>query len=236
MARTNKAMATKSASQVALIQDRINRNKNRVKVTTGNKIQLKNQKFNVDGKALSVMGGVVVEFMYFNRYDERPYREGDPTPPECFAFAMSEADMKPDPSSPKPQAPTCSVCSHNQWDKKLGRKLCRNKIRVALLPVGDPKAEFQILEVPPTSLKSFQVTMKEIHQKDGDHAAFTYEFELDGSVDYAKFGTTCTGDNADYEDMLERVGEAEQALQVGYDYSADPTPAPRKSATRRARK
>ena len=129
---------TKAASNAALVQERINRNKDRVKVASGNKISLKGARFNVAGNALKVMAGVIVEFNYFNRYDVIPFREGDPKPPECYAYAAREIDMVPREDSPAPQHANCPDCSHNKWNKKINKKECRNKMRLAILPAGDP--------------------------------------------------------------------------------------------------
>lgn len=96
--------------------------------------------------------GVVLDWAFENVFYDRPYVEGHPSAPACFAVARDVNEMMPTPEVPVPQSETCSSCPHNEFESAPnGRgKACRNSVRLLILDKAD--GSVWRLRVPPTSI------------------------------------------------------------------------------------
>lgn len=131
------------------------------------RISLKNGVIRIGDQKLDELNVIVADFTCEKTFHEKGYVEGENTTPVCFAFGDVEADLKPHPTSAKPQAENCATCPHNRFgtaDQGKG-KACRDHRRLMVLP-GDvkpddvPTAESLMLSIPPTSIKGWATYIK----------------------------------------------------------------------------
>ncbi len=96
--------------------------------------------------------GVVLDWSFENVFYDRPYVEGHPSAPACFAVARSVDEMAPTAEVPVPQSETCATCPQNEFESAPnGRgKACRNSLRLLILDLSD--SSVWRLRVPPTSI------------------------------------------------------------------------------------
>jgi hypothetical protein len=86
------------------------------------------------------------------------YSEGSNSPPDCFSID----GIKPEPTSPKLQNPTCLGCPQNAWGSAVRPggpskgKACADSKRLAIVPSDDIENEMyggpMLMRVPPASL------------------------------------------------------------------------------------
>lgn len=126
------------------------------------------------------MGVIIIDHMLENAFYPGKFQPGAIVPPDCFALARDEGDLKPHELSLDPQHDKCDGCPQNQWgsaDTGKG-KACGNRRRLALLPAGvydkndefDPilepehykTAEPGFLKLPSTSLKGWAQFVKQL--------------------------------------------------------------------------
>lgn len=100
--------------------------------------------------------GIILDFVRENQWFDRPYREGEPGIPVCYAFsegpAHDEGKMRPHPGAAQPQADMCKNCPKNQWGSSpTGKgKACGNVMKLAIVPEG---ALESLDECPPATMK-----------------------------------------------------------------------------------
>lgn len=110
----------------------------------------------------NVLDCIVVDAGFSKAFYEEDYDEDNPATPACYAFGRAEADLKPHPQAPKPQADSCATCKFNKFgtsDRGKG-KACKDERRLMLVPSDTKpadmaKAEVVMAIVPPTSLKNW---------------------------------------------------------------------------------
>lgn len=86
---------------------------------------------------------IVIADILENKFFDKPFVEGVPTPPVCFAFGKDENDMEPhiavdnDPYFQR-QHSQCTGCPNNEWGSAtVGRgKACANSQRLSLIMAG----------------------------------------------------------------------------------------------------
>lgn len=139
--------------------------------------------FNDAPVAHNRMAVIIADFVLENNFYETAYDPDDPTPPTCYAFGRTEAEMKPHDevfAAKNQQHDTCRGCEHNEFGSaEKGRgKACTNRVRLSLLPAAHlteagkvdklyseedlADEAFAFLRLPPTSLKSFAAYVKSV--------------------------------------------------------------------------
>lgn len=103
---------------------------------------------------------VVLDFISGNYYYDKPFKDGDPTSPACFAMGnMPNDDLKPDESSPAivgDEDGMCRGCEWNQYGTKGDGKACQNRCILAVLPPdADEDTPIMTLSLSPTALTAF---------------------------------------------------------------------------------
>lgn len=136
---------------------------NRIQAPGGDKIKLTKKKtFKLpDGtEHPGPLTVVIVDFVSVNKFFDKPYKEGEVTPPACFAVGLEPTSLVPAASSPDVQSTSCATCPNNEFGSKGNGKACANH-RVLAVVQGegdaalDPKAPMWLLEVSPTAIKAF---------------------------------------------------------------------------------
>ena len=122
----------------------------------------RSQRHEQNGFALPFLDVVLVEGspLLSKTYYEKGFDPNEFTRPDCWSLDS----VKPDPSSPKLQAPTCAVCPQNMFGSRVtpaGKKAkaCQDYRRVVvLLPhqVGSDQATPMALRVPQSSLRNLK--------------------------------------------------------------------------------
>lgn len=126
--------------------------------------------------------GVISKVWY-----ENGYQEGNSAPPDC----LSTNGIVPVATSPKKQAPACSVCPRNQWGSgKEGKgKACADAKRLAVAPINDLRPEsLMLLRVPPASLRALKQYGDSMTRR-GFPLYYRYgtRFSFDAAESYPKF-------------------------------------------------
>jgi hypothetical protein len=129
----------------------------------GAKIQVKNNKTFIFPDGQSTGGPVdlvVLDFISANYYYDKPFKEGEPAAPACFAMGnVPNDDLVPDETSPDKQGDedgACLKCPQNQFGTKGDGKACQNRCNLAVLPPdADEDTPIMILSLSPTAIKSF---------------------------------------------------------------------------------
>lgn len=103
---------------------------------------------------------VILDFVSTNKFFDRPYKEGEVTPPACFAIGLEPTSLIPSKNSPDKQAATCKDCPNNQFGSKGDGKACGNHRLLAVVAGtgddgADPEAPLYMLQVSPTGVKAF---------------------------------------------------------------------------------
>lgn len=86
---------------------------------------------------------VILADVMENSFYNKPFEEGVPASPVCFAFAKDEADLEPhtavdNDSYFERQHEQCQGCPYNEWGSaRTGKgKACANVQRLAMIPAG----------------------------------------------------------------------------------------------------
>jgi len=167
----------------------------RTQAATGNKIMPGNDKmFKLpDGRKVPELMAVIVDFVAFHAFYERPFDPKNIVAPGCYAVGTNPKDMAPTDKSPNLQSATCQTCPMNEFGSSGDGKACKNGRRLALLPPNDAgddvdhEAEMMILDVSPTALKGFDGYVRNLattYQQ--PPVCFLTRISFDTSVDYAK--------------------------------------------------
>lgn len=134
-------------------------------------ISLKNKRFTLgDTKLGTSLDVIILADAYDHAYYDKPYNPDVISPPACFAINTVHANMAPEPNKwyvPDPQHEKCQGCPQNEFETaRQGKgKACRNGRRLLVAAVTDGKANLKdlaLINVPPTSLKSFSRYVKQI--------------------------------------------------------------------------
>ncbi len=135
----------------------------RIQAPGGDKIKLTKKKTfkTPDGQeSEGPLSVVILDFTSMNKFFDRPYKDGEVSPPACFAIGDEPAALVPSANSPDVQSESCAKCPNNEFGSKGNGKACGNhRILVVRAGVGDeganPDAPKMIIEVSPTSIKAF---------------------------------------------------------------------------------
>lgn len=169
---------------------------------------------------------IVVDFCNTNKFYDRKYSADNKFPPACFAYGDTIKDMVPEDYAPDIQNEQCGVpnkegcCWANEWGSDPGGgkgKACQNKRHLAVVfsdELEDPSAEpeMYLIEVSPTSVKSF------------DAAAGAIYRETNGMPPIKKIMTVEVVQTANYFNLRFGVGDDNPYVERVYplmDRSAD---------------
>lgn len=184
---------------------------------------------------------VIVNFVGTNKFYDVPYRDGAPTVPACYAIGHAAVmNLKPEADSPKIQSDTCHSCpmggvnafgTHQNGKSKA----CSNRY-IAALRVDDPndpdaladeRGTVYLLEIPPTSLKTFEGAVNGVARSLGGHpvkAIFTITGTPRGT--YATIDFSDPVPNPNYAMHFAQGKTAEDALMRKPDFAAAAAAAP----------
>lgn len=104
---------------------------------------------------------VILDFASMNKYYDRPYKEGEVSPPACYALGWEARGLAPSKKAPDIQSDVgCDKCTLNQFGSKGDGKACGNHRVLAVVAglgdmAGDSQSPMWILEVSPTAIKAF---------------------------------------------------------------------------------
>lgn len=182
--------------------------------------------------AAIVVASRMENVMYTGKYDPEIN-----SPPECYAFGVSEAEMKPFKEAPKPKSLSCVSCANNQWgsaDQGKG-KACKNRRRLAFIvggkfddngrfnPVADAAtlkaSPVAYLNVPVTSVKGWSTTVQSMAAVGRPPHGFYIKIK---STPDAKstfkvlFDVLAQVPNTVMAVIMARHKEAEAAIEFGY--------------------
>ena len=178
------------AQIAARIAAEIDKQKEKVGNASGNKIKVGKKGFELpDGNTRNEIEVVIVDFVSVNSYFDRPYDPDTPAPPACFSISIVPKGMLPSENSPATQCDNCDQCPQNQFGSALvGKgKACKNNRRLAVMPENaDDKTEPWLLDVAPTSIKSFDSLIRTLTNGGMMPFQIVAKVSLDDSVDYPK--------------------------------------------------
>lgn len=193
-----------------------------------------------DGQSGPLLNAVILDFVSFNAYYDKPYAEGEPGAPACFAIGKETALMTPSPNAPAAQNQTCGTCPQNEWQSAPNGKgkACRNHRLLAILPAGEdealelaPDTPFWIVRLPPTGLKGFDGYVANLAQKRYLPFQVVTQIGTDPKAQYANyaFAPRRVLEPGEMSSYMERRGEALARLEREPDVSQYVAPAPRKT-------
>lgn len=145
MARKKKAVAKRGiAGLPATVQQRIEgyveKFANRERQGSGKTLSIRGKKFRFDGRDLgSEIDVIMLDYIFIKQYYEQEYDPDNLTPPDCFAIADEETELKPLEDSPEIQGDEetgmCDGCWANEFESAArGKgKACQDKRRIALI-------------------------------------------------------------------------------------------------------
>lgn len=183
-----------------------------------------------DAEVVKEFDGVILFTHRINAYWPTAISDtGAGTPPECSSFDgktgldISSGEMK-----------QCATCPHNQFRTDGTGKECKNMRRVYLLRSGQSVP--YLLSVPPTSMKDFTKSLKQIMAGSTGYTHMVLTFGLKDSVSKGgiHYSKLTVRKKADLSDDQAKVVEAirktvkEQYKTVAItsgDYDSDVTPA-----------
>lgn len=184
---------------------------------------------------------VVVNFVGTNKYYDVPYREGEPTAPACYAVGhKSPMNLTPEPDSPSIQNDNCHSCPMggvNAFGTHANgkSKACSNRYIAAVRvddpndpdAMSDPNGTVYLLEVPPTSLKSFEGAVNGIARSLGGHPVKAI-LRVTGTPKgtYAAMDFDDPRPNPNYAMHFTQGKAAEEALMRKPDFAAAAAAAP----------
>lgn len=169
---------------------------------------------------------VVLDFISVNSYFDRPYRDGEITPPACFAMGDNPKALVPHKTAPAPQAKACDGCPNNEFGSKGAGKACQNQRLLAVkAPGDDPAAPIYLIKVSPTGLKNWDAYIQLIKNRfnTAEFGVIT-EIYFDETKEYQslKFGNPVV--NPFVEQDATRLTEARELLMVAPDVSSYEAP------------
>lgn len=144
MAR-KKAVAKKGiAGLPATIQKRIEEQQKRFagreRQGTGKTLSIRGKKFRFDGRDLGdEIDVIMLDYVFIKQYFEQDYDPDNLTPPDCFALADDEMELKPLEDSPDIQGDEetgmCDGCWANEFESAArGKgKACQDRRKIALI-------------------------------------------------------------------------------------------------------
>jgi hypothetical protein len=192
---------------------------------------------------------IVIDFASRNNYYSTPFDKDNPTPPDCYAMGRDIAKLVPEADSPDIQNPEgCRTCWANQFQSAANKKgkACSNRRLLAVLIVdpndpdahNDPEAPIYVLDVAPTSNRSFDGAAAAIARSlAGPPIKAIITVTATSMGTYASLSFLSPEPNPDYAAHYARRGECEELLFRRPDFEAAAAktakPAGRGTAARR---
>jgi hypothetical protein len=154
------------------LEDDAAKMKDRIGAPSGDKIRITKKKtFKLpDGQeSAGPLRVVVLDFVSYNAFYDRPFSEGDKTPPACFALgAVKPTDLAPSNSSPDKQSAACKGCPNNEFGSKGKGKACSNHYLLAVVEDSDnADAPIFLLQVSPTAVRHWEGYASQVAAKFG---------------------------------------------------------------------
>lgn len=177
--------------------------KSRVAAPTGNRIDTDEKLFTLpNGETGESLNVIIVDFVAYNAYYDKPWNPNQIVPPNCFALGLEPAGMVPSENSPEMQAESCAACWANQWKSAANGtgKACTNSRLLALVsPNATEDTPIMILKVTPTALKNFDAYVSGVARSfQRPPRGVITEITFDPNVKYSslRFGNpvACTND------------------------------------------
>lgn len=139
--------------------------KDKIGAPAGDKIRLTRKKTFVlpDGKeSADPLRVVVLDFMSYNAFFDRPFSEKDKIPPACFAIGSDPKNLVPSENSPDKQSGACKGCPNNEFGSKGNGKACGNhRILAVVAPDGDENSPMFTIATSPTASKYWDAYVAE---------------------------------------------------------------------------
>lgn len=150
----------------------------RISAPSGDKIQLTKKKTfklpgGIESPVNTPLSVVILDFVSYNAYFDRPFSEKDKTPPACIALGTNPDLLVPSAKSPSKQSEACKGCPNNEFGSKGNGKACGNHRLLAVIAapneqgVVDPKADRYLLQISPTGVKHFDAYVTQVLAKHG---------------------------------------------------------------------
>lgn len=183
---------------------------------------------------------VIVDFLAWNQYFDRPFDAKNPAPPVCFAYGREVRNLVPSENAPERQAEACESCWANEFGSGNGDgKACKNQRRLVVMdPHEDPESgPLYTLNVPPASLKKFDgyvSTIQRVYQAPPIKVVTSVSFHPE-SV-YAQLIFHNPQPNPNYREHFARREEARLLLEAEPDLSGYEPAKPKRSARSTGRK
>lgn len=167
----------------------------------------------------------ILAFNSTNKFFDRPYKDGEVTPPACFAIGEEPTSLVPSKNSPVKQAESCNKCPNNEFGSKGNGKACGNH-RMLLVRAGegddasDPQAPKFKLQVSPTGVRAFDAYVSSIRtQFEAPIYAVVTEIYFDPNSEYQslRFGNPTPNENLELH--FKEAQAAKEALAQEPDVS-----------------
>lgn len=163
---------------------------------------------------------VILDFVSTNLFFDRPYKEGEITPPACFAIGLEPTSLVPSSNSPDKQADSCRECPNNEFGSKGNGKACGNHRLLAVVAgtgedAKDPNSQMYLLRLSPTAVKSFDGYVSSIRTQFGySPIVVVTDIFFDPNVEYQslRFGNPQPNANLQVH-MARRAAARERLLQ-----------------------
>lgn len=213
----------------------------RIGAPSGDKVRCTQDKFfqlPSGEKSNNPLRMVIVDFLSFNQFHDRPYVKGEEMAPACYAIGLEPKGMVPSPKSPDMQVEKgegCDTCPNNEFGTKGKGKACANTRLLALVPdSADPDAPMWIIQVSATGIKAFDAYVATIKaQFDMPPISVVTDIYFDPGLTYGslRFGNPSPNENLAVH--YNRKAAARTRLLVEPDVSQYKPPAPVKGSAKK---
>lgn len=194
---------------------------------------------------------VIIDFAQEHTLYKTKWDPDNVSPPDCYAIAPGEADLKdiiPAENVPNPEATGCDICPMLKWGSDLNGgkgKACKQHYKLIAIPAdaldsSDTvlSAEAAVIKLPVTSGKvwaQYVQMVSALHKRPpwavlttlsavpDVKTQFKATFNLAGLVDFEKNPELYTA-------IQTKIGLVNKALMQGYDLDAQPASEPNKDA------
>ncbi len=157
---------------------------------------------------------IILDWRWQHSFFEGIYNSNNPKPPVCFASSKYEHELKPDPSSEKPQAEDCESCPKNVFGSGISGKgkACKNSARLAIVP-ANPTADMTpwVIDIPPTAQKGLIGYINALQKTGKLTVQMVTEIDFDQKVDYP---TTTFANKGEHKHIQIAMGLREKAQNL----------------------
>jgi len=176
---------------------------------------------------------VILDFVSVNTFYDRPYKEGEQTPPACFAINEEPDRLAPHPTSPDLQVEkgkVCKECANDVFGSAGNGKACTNTRVLAVVEPGVKDAPVLNLKVSPTAIRAFDAYVKTIKEQfDGPPMVVVTDIYFDPGFKYPTLRFGSPRPNEQLAEHFERQKSAKERLLTPIDVSKYEAPAPTKA-------